>query len=177
LSEPRRIVVGRITGAHGLRGTLQVRFSGDGPDNLLGATKVMIGSRVDDPQAESMEVESAAPGRTGEVRMTIAGVESREAALQLRGRLIMREADQLAPLAEGEYYEFQLVGCRVEGENGEEIGRVREVWSTGPSDVLIVVNEEGGQHLIPTGGDFLREVDLERRRIVVEIIPGLLDSP
>jgi 16S rRNA processing protein RimM len=170
-------VVGRISGAHGLRGTLQVRFSGDGPDNLLGATQVIIGSSVDDPQATTMEIESAAPGRTGEVRMAIAGVDGREAALQLRGRLVMLEAGQLEPLPEGEYYEFQLVGCRVEGQNGEEIGSVREVWSTGPSDVLIVANEEGGQHLIPTGGDFLKEVDLERRRIVVEIIPGLLDSP
>lgn len=170
-------MVGRITGAHGLRGTLQVRIAGDGPDNLLRAEKVIVGSRVDDPKAIWMEVASAAPGRTGEVRMAIAGVEGREAAQKLRGRLIMLEAGQLEPLAEGEYYEFQLVGCRVEGEDGEVIGRVREVWSTGPADVLIVENEEGGQHLIPTGGDFLREVDLEGRRIVVEIIPGLLDSP
>jgi len=176
VADPSRIVVGRIAGEHGLRGTLQVRFSGDGPENLLRATKVIIGSGADDPQAISMEVESATPGRTGEVRMALAGIEGREAARQLRGRLVMLEAGQLEPLAEGEYYEFQLVGCRVEGDNGERIGTVREVWSTGPSNVLIVVNEEGGQHLIPTAGDFLREVDLERRRIVVLIIPGLLDA-
>jgi ribosomal 30S subunit maturation factor RimM len=41
--------------------------------------------------------------------------------------------------------------------------------------VLVVENEEGGQQLIPTGGDFLREVDLAGRRIVVNLIPGLLD--
>jgi 16S rRNA processing protein RimM len=173
--DPRRVVIGRITGEHGLRGTVQVRFSGDGPENLLRASKLMIGSSVDDPQAISMEVESATPGRTGEVRMALAGVEGREAARQLRGRFVMVDSGQLEPLADGEFYEFQLIGCRVEGEDGEKVGTVREVWSTGPSDGLVVVNEEGGQHLIPTGGDFLREVDLERRRIVVEIIPGLLD--
>jgi len=123
-----------------------------------------------------MEVESATPGRSSEVRMTLAGVERREAARQLRGRLVMVEAGQLEPLADGEFYEFQLVGCRVEGEDGEKIGTVREVWSTGASKLLRVVNEEGGQHLIPTGGDFLREVDLEKRRIVVEIVSGLLDT-
>ncbi|MBW2667338.1 MAG: 16S rRNA processing protein RimM [Deltaproteobacteria bacterium] len=108
--------------------------------------------------------------------MTLAGVEGREAARRLRGRLVMVETAQLEPLADGEYYEFQLIGCRVEGENGEKVGTVREVWSTGPSNVLMVVNEEGDQHLIPTGGDFLRDVDLEKQRIVIEIVSGLLDT-
>ena len=176
MSDPRRVVIGRVTGEHGLRGAVQIRFSGDGPENLLRASKVTIGSRVDDPRAISMEVESATPGRSSEIRMKLAGVEGREAARQLRGRLVMVDTGQLEPLADGEYYEFQLVGCRVEGESGEKVGTVREVWSTGPSNVLRVVNEEGGEHLIPTGGDFLREVDLEKQRIVIEIVSGLLDT-
>jgi 16S rRNA processing protein RimM len=108
--------------------------------------------------------------------MMLTGVDGREAARRLRGRLVMVETGQLEPLADGEFYEFQLVGCRVEGEDGEKVGTVREVWSTGASNLLRVVNEEGGQHLIPTGGGFLREVDLEKRRIVVEIVSGLLDT-
>lgn len=176
MSDSRRVVIGRIAGEHGLRGAVQVRFSGDGPENLLRASKVMIGSRVDDPQAIPMEVESATSGRSSEVRMMLAGVEGREAARQLRGRLVMVEAGQLEPLADGEFYEFQLVGCRVEGEDGEKIGTVSGVWSTGPAKLLVVVNEEGGEHLIPTGGDFLREVDLEQQRIVVEVVSGLLDT-
>ncbi len=173
--DPRRVVIGRITGEHGLRGTVQVRFSGDGPENLLRASKLMIGSSVDDPQAISMEVESVTPGRTGEVRMVLAGVEGREAARQLRGRFVMVDSGQLEPLADGEFYEFQLIGCRVEGEDGEKVGTVREVWSTGASKVLMVVDEEGRQQLIPTSGGFLREVDLEQQRIVIEIVSGLLD--
>jgi 16S rRNA processing protein RimM len=176
-ADSNRIVIGRITGEHGMRGGLQVSYSGDGPENLLRADHVIIGSRVDDPDAVLKEVLSAAPGRTGEVRMTLAGVEGREAARELRRRLVMIEAGKLEPLAEGEWYEFDLIGCRVETQDGEDIGTVREVWSTGPSDVLVVAKEEGGQHLIPTGGDFLQEVDLDGRRIVVNVIPGLLDTP
>jgi 16S rRNA processing protein RimM len=173
----RRVVIGRIVGAHGLQGCVQVRYFGDGPDSLLRASVVTLGATEADPEAVAREVVSAAPGRADEVRMTLAGVSGREAASKLRGRLVMVEAGQLERLAEGEYYEYQLIGCRVEGENGETIGTVREVWSTGASDVLVVANEEGGQHLIPTGGDFLRKVDVDGRRIVVEVIPGLLDTP
>jgi 16S rRNA processing protein RimM len=176
VSYPRRVVIGRITGEHGLRGVVQVRFSGDGPENLLRAATVMIGSRVDDPNVISMEVASAAPGRSSEVRMALVGVEGREAARQLRGRFVMVEAGQLDSLAEGEYYEFQLVGCRVEGEDGETIGKVREIWATGAANLLVVEDDEGGEHLIPTGGNFLREVDLEKQRIIVEIVPGLLET-
>ena len=176
MSDPPRVVIGRITGEHGLRGAVQVRFSGDGPENLLRAATVTIGARVDDPNAISMEVKSATPGRSSEVRMALAGVEGREAARLLRGRFVMVEAGQLDPLAEGEFYEFQLVGCRVEGEDGETIGKVREVWSTGAANLLMVVDDAGGEHLIPTGGDFLREVDLEKQRIIVEIVPGLLEA-
>jgi len=173
----RRVVIGRIIGAHGMHGCVQVRYSGDGPENLLRASVVALGDGEEDTKAVSMQVVSAEPGRPSEVRMSLAGIDGREQASQLRGRLIMVEAGQLEQLPDGEYYEYQLVGCRVEGDDGQTLGTVREVWSTGSSDVLVVEREEGGQHLIPTGGDFLREVDVDARRIVVEIIPGLLDAP
>jgi 16S rRNA processing protein RimM len=162
-------------GVHGTRGSVRVKVFGDGPDRLLGAEQVTLGSDGEDPNVVEMEVVSAAPGRSDEVRMAFAGIEDREAASKLRGQLLLVEPGELEPLEEGEYYEFQLVGCRVEGEDGTAIGTVREVWPTGAADVLVVAGEEGGQQLIPTGGDFLREVDLDGRRIVIAVIPGLLD--
>jgi len=173
----QRVAIGRIVGTHGLRGCVRVRTFGVGPENLARASSVTLGESEEDPKAVSAEVVGAEPGRPGEVRMTFAGVDGLEAASRLRGRLVMQDSGQLEQLPEGEYYEYQLVGCRVEGEAGQTIGTVREVWSTGASDVLVVESEEGEQRLIPTGGDFLREVDLEGRRIVIEVIPGLLDAP
>ena len=175
VNTPRRVASGCIVGVHGLGGSVRVRVFGDGSDPLLAAKQVTLGAGVEDPNIVVMEVVSTAPGRSDEVRMTLAGIEDREAASKLRGQLVLVELDELERLEEGEYYEFQLVGCRVEGEDGKAIGTVREVWPTGASDVLIVDNGEGGQHLIPTGGDFLKEVDLRERRIVISVIPGLLD--
>jgi 16S rRNA processing protein RimM len=154
-----------------------VRTLGEGPENLLRASVVTLGESEEDPRAISVDVASAEPGRRGEVRMELAGIGGREEASELRGRLVMVDSRQLEQLPEGEYYEYQLVGCRVEGGDGQKIGTVREVWSTGASDVLVVESAEGEERLIPTGGDFLREIDLEERRIVIEVIPGLLDTP
>lgn len=173
----QRVAIGRIVGTHGLRGCVRVRSFDGGPENLLRASSVTVGESEEDPKAVSAEVVGAEPGRSGEVRLTLTGVDGREAASRLRGSLVMVDSEELEPLPEGEYYEYQLVGCRVEGVEGERIGEVRGVWSTGASDVLVVESEEGEQRLIPTGGDFLREVDLEGRRIVIEVIPGLLGAP
>ena len=173
----RRVAIGRIVGAHGVRGRVRVRSFDAAPDNLLQASSVTLGESEEDPKAVSAEVVGAEPGRSGEVRMALVGVDGREAASRLQGRLVMVDAGQLEQLPDGEYYEYQLVGCRVEGAEGQTIGAVREVWSTAGSDLLVVESEEGEQRLIPTAGEFLREVDLEARRIVIEIIPGLLDAP
>jgi 16S rRNA processing protein RimM len=108
--------------------------------------------------------------------MTLAGVADRESAERLRGKLVVVEASQLEALPEGEYYSYQLVGCRVEGADGQSIGTVREVWPTGAVDVLVVEGKTGVRQLIPAAEDQLRAVDIEARRIVIEILPGLLDS-
>jgi 16S rRNA processing protein RimM len=89
---------------------------------------------------------------------------------------VVAEVSQLEALPEGEYYSYQLVGCRVEGADGQLIGTVREVWPTGAVDVLVVEGEKGERQLIPAAEDQLRRVDIEARRIVIEILPGLLDS-
>ncbi len=88
----------------------------------------------------------------------------------------MTSPDRLEPLAPGEYYGYQLMGCRVERVDGREIGVVRDIWPTGEANVLVIEGEGGVEHLIPAAEELLREIDIEGRRIVVDVIPGLLES-
>lgn len=175
-TEAQYVVLGRVVGAHGLRGQLRVRYFGDGPDELLRLDHLVLAASEDDPGAVAFEVARAGPGRPGEVRIGLVGVARREAADDLCGRLVMTSPDQLEPLAPGEYYGYQLMGCRVEREDGREIGVVRDIWPAGEANVLVIEGEGGVEHLIPAAGELLREVDIEGRRIVVDVIPGLLES-
>jgi 16S rRNA processing protein RimM len=174
-TETLHVALGRVVGAHGLRGQLRVRHFGDGPDELLRHERLVLGESEGDPEAAEFEVVRAVPGRRGEVRIGLVGVGNRDAAEQLRGRLVMTGAETLESLPPGEYYGYQLLGCRVEGDDGREIGVVRGIWPTGETDVLVIESEGGIEHLIPAVRDLLREVDIEGRRIVVESIPGLLE--
>lgn len=175
-STPERIAVGRVSGVHGLRGNLVVRCLGDA-ENLLACSSVWLADGEDTSDPTQYDVDGAAPGRRAEVRMRLAGVDDRSAAEGLVGRTVLLDVGQLAALAEGEYYSYQLVGCAVEGDDGRALGRVTEIWSTGAPDVLVVDDDGGARHLIPAAAGLLREVDIERRRIVVELLPGLIEEP
>jgi 16S rRNA processing protein RimM len=175
-TDPVWLPIGRVVGAHGLRGQIRVRYFGDGPDELLRQPRLMLGTRENDPEAIGYDVVRAAPGRSGEVRIGLEGVDGRDDAEALRGRLVLTSPDRLAALPPGEYYGYQFVGCRVETEDGTAIGVVRSIWPTGETDVLVVEGEGGVEHLVPAAREVLREIDVEARRIVVSAIPGLLDT-
>jgi 16S rRNA processing protein RimM len=158
---------------------VRVAYFGDGPENLLQLRRVALADPARgeaDPAPRWCEVEGGARGRVGEVRLRLGGVAGREAAEALRGRLVVTEVAALPALPEGDFYWYQLVGCRVEREGGEPVGIVTEIWEGAAHDLLVVTGAGGGRHLIPTARDIMREVDLEARRIVVADLPGLIET-
>jgi 16S rRNA processing protein RimM len=173
-------VIGAVVGAHGLRGQVRVRFFGDGPEGIARMPAVDLAGGLDDPEPRRCRVLRVEAGRGGEVRVALEGVDDRESALALRGRQVIGDARHLEPLAPGEHRWYQLIGCQVFAADDPAealLGTVCEIWETGAHDVLVVENEEGQRHLLPAAATFLREVDPAARRIVYEVIPGLLDDP
>ncbi len=152
-----------------------MKILGDGPGHLAQASEIALGAGSDDAGARIYTVEGVQPGRSGEVRMSLEGIASREEAEALQGLFVLGDAERLEPLEPGEYYWFQLVGCRAEGDDGTRIGTVREIWETGAHDVLVVEGEDGRTRLLPTADELLAEIDIEGGRIVVRVTPGLLD--
>lgn len=172
-------MLGRVLGAHGLRGEVRVRFFGDGPENILGAPRLVLpepGRGIEDPEAEEFEVQGGRAGRAGEVRLALRGIESREAAEGLKGRLVAGAPEHLSPLPDGEFYWYELIGCRVETAGGRTIGTVKEIWEAPAHDVLVVEGEGGRSCLLPAARALTREVDVGAGRIVFEDLPGLFDA-
>jgi len=175
VTQEARVELGRVVGAHALRGELRVRIFGDSPENLLRQGSVWLAEQPGDPNGRRFTIVGAGQGRTGEIRLALEGIGSREAALALRGMLVLAEPGELAPLDEGDYYWHELIGCTVETSAGQPVGVVREIWETGSHDVLVVEPEGGGRKLIPTAREIMTEVDIAAGRIRIEDLPGLLD--
>ncbi len=106
------------------------------------------------------------------------GCDDRNAADELRAMLVQIPVEEAVPLEEGEYFLFQLIGVRVETESGEQLGQIVEVIETGANDVYVVRGPRG-EVLLPAVDDVVLELDMESKRMIVHLLPGLLagDAP
>jgi len=173
-----QVVVGRVVGAHGTRGEIRVRLASDSPENLLSLAQVALADPekgAGDPAPLCYEVEGGARGRVGEARLRLKGLTLREQALALRGRWVLGDPARFLELPAGEFYSYQLVGCRVAVEGRPAFGTVREVWATAGHDVLVVEGDDGRRRLIPTARAIMLRVEPEARRIVIADIEGLVE--
>ena len=91
----------------------------------------------------------------------------REDAQKLTGRLLTVARAEAAPLDEGEYYVFDIVGLTVYDEEDNELGTVENVLRTGSNDVYAVRSEDGREILIPALRSVVREIDVPGGRMTV----------
>jgi 16S rRNA processing protein RimM len=173
----RRVIVGRVAGAHGIGGELRVQVLGESAELLLGTQRVALSrDGPDDPSATEYENEGGSTGRSGEVRLALRGVADRDAAERLRGSLVLADVADLPALPAGQHYWFELVGCVVESADGARVGVVSELLDTGAAhDVLVITGDDGKQRMVPYVAALLRKLDVEGGRIVLEDVAGLTD--
>ena len=79
------------------------------------------------------------------------------------------------PLKRDEYYVADLMGLAVQNEEGEDIGRLREVYETGANDVYVIDLHDGRELLLPAIKQCVLAVDLEGGYIRIHILEGLLE--
>jgi 16S rRNA processing protein RimM len=86
---------------------------------------------------------------------------------------LYRRISDAPSLPEGKYYQHQLLGLKVVEENGEAVGILSQIFNTGASDIYVVREDSGREILLPAIRDVIRRVELENKRIVVHLLPGL----
>jgi 16S rRNA processing protein RimM len=164
-SEPT-VVVGRITRPHGVRGELSVMVLSEVPGRFdAGATVFLEDGRA-------LTVATSRPHKD-RVLVTFFELTDRESADALRGAVLFVPESSSPPLAEGSWWDHQLVGCSVATDRGRELGDLRQVIHTAANDVWSAVDGSGVETLIPVLRDVLVSVDTDATRIVVREIPGL----
>jgi 16S rRNA processing protein RimM len=109
----------------------------------------------------------------GHVCLKLSGIDSVEAAAELRGQSLSVPEALLEPLPEGQFYLYQVVGMQVYDSEGRHLGEIREVLTTGGNDVYIVQGQQG-EILLPAIEDVVKEVDVAAGRMVVEPMEGML---
>ncbi|HEC34113.1 MAG TPA: 16S rRNA processing protein RimM [Chloroflexi bacterium] len=166
-AEPRFLAVGRVLRPHGVRGELRVGLLTDYPERLSLHRLLYLGAEPRPYEVEGVRFHQ------GAALIKLVGCDDRNEAEGLRGQLVQIPIEAAIPLEKGEYYHFQIVGVEVVTDEGESLGLVAEVLDTGANDVYLVRGPRG-EVLIPAIEEVVRELDLEARRMVVTLLPGLL---
>lgn len=155
----RTLVVGVIRRPHGVRGEVLVAVETDNP------VRFRPGQRLEVEGLGERAVLSTRGTRDAPI-VRLEGIEDRAAAEQLRGRELRVPIADARAAAEG-YLWADLVGLRVEDEEGRELGTVVEVLRPGGDvDVFVVRDADGRELLLPAIESVVRRVDLAERRIV-----------
>ena len=87
-----------------------------------------------------------------------------------------KNLDNLAELAEDEFYYHQIIGATVYDETGSELGKIKEILSPGANDVWVVQRPKKKDLLLPYIEGVVTKVDVENQRIDVDIPEGLIDD-
>ena len=164
------VAIAKIAKPRGLKGELVADLLTDFPErfnDLADVTAVLVSG-----ERRELKIESAW-FQNGRVVLKFAGVDSVEAAEQLRGSEICVTESETVELDADEFYDWQLNGCEVATVSGEVIGKVRDVMRTGGTENLVVQGEK--EYLVPFASSICVEVDVEQKRIVVDPPEGLLE--
>jgi 16S rRNA processing protein RimM len=165
---PGYFVVGKIVGAHGVRGDVKVALLTDNPDRFRPGERLFLES---EEGLLPVEVSSARPHK-GMMLVKLASVPDRTAAELLQWRKLLIPEAEAMPLGEDENYIHDLIGLDVEAGDGEALGQVVEILFTPANDVYVVAGPEG-ELLLPALRDVVLRVDLEAGKMLVKVPDGL----
>ena len=147
--------MGRVAGSYGVRGWIKVQA----PQQALSrCTRWSIGG-------SEFPVEQVKE-HSGTLLAKLAGLESREAALKLKGSTVYVRRESLPAPEAGHYYLADLVGLEVVNEKGVVLGVVKRWLFNGAQDVMEVSGAR--TRLIPWIASVVRDVDLGNRQVHIE---------
>lgn len=159
------LIIGQVVGSWGVRGEAKVNILTDFPERFALLKRVYLGE-----EHTPCKVQYARLHKQWAL-IKFVGIDSPAAARALAGQYVRIPIAEAMPLAADEYYEHQILGLAVWTDEGEYLGRIKEILFTGSNDVYVV--QDDAEILIPALKDVVLQVDLEQGRMIVHLLEGL----
>lgn len=164
------VAVARIAKPRGIKGEAIADLLTDFPERFDGLETVT--AVMPDESRRELTIERHW-FQSGRIVLKFVGVDSIDEAETLRNAEICVSEDEAVDLEEGEFFDWELAGCSVETVAGNQIGTVRELMRTGGTELLVVDGTK--EFLIPFAEAICIEVDVEKKKIVIDPPDGLLE--
>lgn len=165
--EPVYLVVGFLRRAHGLRGEMIMDLHTDFPERLRNGRELFVGE-----ERTPMTLSGSRPHARG-MLVRLQGIETPEAARELRNQWVYVRATDVPDLPEGKIYQHQLFGFEVVDDQGNILGELVEILETGANNVYVVRGRSGKELLLPAIPSVVLQIDPQHRLMRVHLLEGL----
>lgn len=162
--------IGQIVNTFGIKGMVKIKPFTEDINRFDRLKKIYISNKNEKKEYQIQEVKY----HKNMVLMKLEGVDTPEQADLLRQSYLLVDRADEEPLEEGVYYIVDLLGLEVYTDDNKLLGKVEDIFNTGSNDIYVVKDEMGKQILLPGIPEVLKNVDLEKGRITVHLIPGLI---
>lgn len=163
--------VGVIANTHGVRGEVKVYPTTDDAGRFKKLKNVTL-----DTGKEYLELEiTSVRFFKNLVILKFKGYDNINDIEKYKGKDLLITRENAVPLAENEYFIYDIIGAAVVEEDGKEVGILKEVLTTGANDVYVVKGKDQKEILLPVIPDCVLTVDTDEKKVIVRILPGLLD--
>ena len=163
--------VGVITTTHGIRGEVKVYPTTDDPRRFRRLKEVVL-----DTGKEKMNLEIEGVKFFKQfVILKFKGLDNINDIEKYRQKSLYVTRKNAVRLQRDEYFIADLIGLKVQDEDGKELGTVKDVIETGANDVYEVEMADGKSLLLPAIKQCILNVDVENGTMQVHVLEGLLD--
>lgn len=163
--------VGVIASTHGVRGEVKVFPTTDDVKRFKKLKEVLLDTGE---EYMALQIESVKFFKQFAI-LKFKGYESINDIEKYKGNPLFVTRENAVRLKKDEYFIADLIGMKVENEDGSFSGILKDVIETGANDVYAVSYEDGREVLIPAIKDCILSVDLGSCRMKVHLLDGLLD--
>lgn len=165
----RLVLIGRISGAHGIKGEVKLQSFATEPEAIARYGALRTGD------GETIEIVHLRPQKNGLIA-TLKGLGDRNRAEALAGVELYIDRASLPEPGADESYIHDLVGLAVVTRDGEAFGKVVDVVNYGAGDLLDIARAGEANILVPFSDAFVPEVDLAKGRLTIDLPEGYLDE-
>jgi 16S rRNA processing protein RimM len=156
------IPVGIVVADHGLGGAVKFKYYNEDAENFYRYSSLITNKNERQAELKLTEVRFS----KGFFYLKFEGLNSPEqVSFLINQELFVREED-LPPLDNDEYYDYQLIGLHVVNHSGELIGTVSQVIHTGVNDIIVVKGKE--EILVPMVEGLISKIDLKNSLITID---------
>lgn len=162
--------IGQIVNTFGIKGMVKVKPFTDNIERFSNLEKIYIKNKSGQTEYKIQEVKY----HKNMVLIKFEGIENPEQADLLRNSYLIVDRETEEPLEPGRYYIVDMIGLDVFTDDNEYLGKLEDIYNTGSNDIYVVKNELGKQVLLPAIEDVIKNIDMDNKKVIVHLIPGLV---